>query len=127
MIIITNLTNSTLLLTIYFFFIGILKAGAAYVPVDPSFPEDRQLHILSHSRCQVVIVEEAHLNRLKGMTSSSSSSSNDGGNGVMGSNLPKILILNASTAEIKEYVPSSSSSSTSSSSGIFSISTMIAI
>jgi len=42
----------------------------------------------------VVIVEDVHLNRLKNMSNLS------GGNG---SSLPKILILNAATAEIKEY------------------------
>jgi len=83
-----------LLHIISLFTTGILKAGAAYVPVDPSFPEDRQLHILTHSKCQVVIVEDLHLDRVKHMTSSSNTS---------GENLPKILILNASTAEIKEY------------------------
>ena len=61
------------------------------MPIDPSFPEDRQLHILTHSKCQVVIVEDVHLNRLKSMSNSSSK-------------LPKILILNAITAEIEEYV-----------------------
>ena len=64
------------------------------MPIDPSFPEDRQLHILTHSKCQVVIVEDVHLNRLKSMSNSSS----DVGK------LPKILVLNAITAEIEEYV-----------------------
>jgi non-ribosomal peptide synthetase component F len=37
--------------------LGILKAGAAYVPVDPAFPPDRQSHIFSHSKCQVLITD----------------------------------------------------------------------
>lgn len=39
--------------------LGILKAGAAYVPVDPSFPPDRQLYIFTHSKCGFLIVDEA--------------------------------------------------------------------
>ena len=70
--------------------LGILKSGAAYVPIDPSFPEDRQLHILTHSKCQIVIVEDIHLNRLKNMYISQIEP------------LPKILILNASTASVIE-------------------------
>lgn len=38
--------------------LGILKAGAAYVPVDPSFPPDRQMHIFSHSNCKMLITDE---------------------------------------------------------------------
>ena len=77
--------------------LGILKAGAAYVPIDPSFPEDRQLHILTHSKCQIVIVEDVYLNRLKSMGTSTEI-------------LPKILILNASTSKLKELDDSSYSS-----------------
>jgi polyketide synthase PksJ len=42
--------------------LGILKAGAAYVPVDPSFPPDRQVYIFNHSRCAFVILDEACYN-----------------------------------------------------------------
>ncbi|MBX9690859.1 MAG: AMP-binding protein, partial [Cyanobacteria bacterium] len=38
--------------------LAILKAGAAYIPVDPSFPEDRQAYIFSHSKCPLLIVDE---------------------------------------------------------------------
>lgn len=33
----------------------------AYVPVDPSFPPDRQSHIFSHSKCQVLITDRESL------------------------------------------------------------------
>jgi non-ribosomal peptide synthetase component F len=38
--------------------LGTLKAGCAYVPIDPTFPPDRQIHIFSHSRCEYLIVDE---------------------------------------------------------------------
>lgn len=38
--------------------LAVLKAGAAYVPVDPSFPKDRQAYIFSHSKCPLLIVDE---------------------------------------------------------------------
>ncbi|MGB8956564.1 MAG: amino acid adenylation domain-containing protein, partial [Tumebacillaceae bacterium] len=35
--------------------LGILKAGAAYVPVDPAYPEDRQAYILENSACKLFL------------------------------------------------------------------------
>lgn len=37
--------------------LGILEAGAAYVPIDTSFPEDRVLFILENSRAGVLITD----------------------------------------------------------------------
>eukprot|EP01041_Mallomonas_annulata_P014319 gene14319-30488_t len=39
--------------------VAILKSGAAYVPVDPSFPPDRQSHIFTHSQSQLLIADQA--------------------------------------------------------------------
>ena len=45
--------------------IGILKAGAAYVPIDPDHPSDRQTYILENSSCKLLLepslYEENHL------------------------------------------------------------------
>jgi amino acid adenylation domain-containing protein len=38
--------------------LAVLRCGAAYVPIDPSFPEDRQKYILSHSKCKLLIVDD---------------------------------------------------------------------
>ncbi|WP_258728522.1 amino acid adenylation domain-containing protein [Bacillus atrophaeus] len=44
---------------------GILKAGAAYVPIDPDHPPDRQTYILENSSCKLLLesglYEEKHL------------------------------------------------------------------
>jgi amino acid adenylation domain-containing protein len=38
--------------------LGILKAGAAFVPIDPAYPQERIDHILTDSNCRVVIDKE---------------------------------------------------------------------
>ncbi|MDX1935261.1 MAG: amino acid adenylation domain-containing protein [Capsulimonadales bacterium] len=44
--------------------LGILKAGAAYVPLDPSFPEDRLAFMVEDARMPVVITERGLLDSL---------------------------------------------------------------
>ncbi|MGD2087201.1 MAG: amino acid adenylation domain-containing protein [Candidatus Aminicenantes bacterium] len=34
---------------------GILKAGAAYVPIDPDYPEDRRTYIAENSNCRLLL------------------------------------------------------------------------
>lgn len=38
--------------------LGVLKAGAAYVPLDPSYPEDRIAYMLKNSSARIVITQE---------------------------------------------------------------------
>lgn len=38
--------------------LAVLKAKATYIPVDPSFPIERQKYILSHSKSSLLIVDE---------------------------------------------------------------------
>lgn len=38
--------------------LAILKTNSAYVPVDPSFPRDRQAYIFGHAQCSVLVVDE---------------------------------------------------------------------
>lgn len=40
--------------------IGILKAGAAYLPLDPSLPEDRLNYIMSDSAARTFVCQPAH-------------------------------------------------------------------
>lgn len=44
---------------------GILKTGAAYVPVDPGAPPSRDAYILNDCAVKAVIVEECFLESLK--------------------------------------------------------------
>ena len=44
--------------------LGILKAGAAYVPVDPDYPPNRQAHMLKDCRPVAVLSQQALLPRL---------------------------------------------------------------
>jgi amino acid adenylation domain-containing protein len=38
--------------------LGIIKAGAAYLAVDPTYPQDRVLHVLSDSRSDFLIIDK---------------------------------------------------------------------
>ena len=38
--------------------LGVLKSGAAYVPVDPAYPEERIAYMLEDSKCKVMITPE---------------------------------------------------------------------
>jgi amino acid adenylation domain-containing protein len=40
--------------------IGILKAGAAYLPIDPEYPADRIAFMLDDARTKLVLVSKAH-------------------------------------------------------------------
>ncbi|MBU2699290.1 amino acid adenylation domain-containing protein [Sporomusaceae bacterium BoRhaA] len=38
--------------------LGILKAGAAYVPIEPEYPAERQQYILKNSSCRMLLIPE---------------------------------------------------------------------
>jgi amino acid adenylation domain-containing protein len=44
--------------------LGVLKSGAAYVPVDPAYPEERIAYILDDSKCKVLI-DKKELDKFK--------------------------------------------------------------
>ena len=44
--------------------LGVLKAGAAYVPLDPEYPRERLAFVLDDARPQVLITETPLLDRL---------------------------------------------------------------
>ncbi|KLT71296.1 non-ribosomal peptide synthetase [Flavobacterium sp. ABG] len=50
--------SETLILAIY----GILKAGAAYVPIDPKYPTERRSYIEENSKCKLVI-DDSFINK----------------------------------------------------------------
>ncbi|WP_116964848.1 non-ribosomal peptide synthetase, partial [Fastidiosibacter lacustris] len=50
--------------------VGILKAGAAYVPIDPSYPDERIRYILNDTRASLLLTQSHYLSRLKMMTNS---------------------------------------------------------
>ncbi|AHH99497.1 amino acid adenylation domain-containing protein [Kutzneria albida] len=43
--------------------LAVMKAGAAYVPLDPSYPADRIAHVLADTGTRVVLTTGAHLGR----------------------------------------------------------------
>jgi len=44
---------------------GALKAGQAYVPIDPSYPPERVAHMLANSEAELIIGNRRHTSRLE--------------------------------------------------------------
>ena len=49
---------------VYVALLGILKAGAAYVPLDSEYPTDRVTYILNDSRCKIIVTTSEYSERL---------------------------------------------------------------
>lgn len=45
--------------------LGILKAGAAYIPIDPMYPPARVSYMLKHSEAGILVTEDALLDRME--------------------------------------------------------------
>ena len=45
--------------------LGVLKSGAAYVPIDPSYPDERIKYILEDTRAKVLLVNEVYKEKLE--------------------------------------------------------------
>ncbi|BBN81237.1 hypothetical protein PA25_12220 [Pseudoalteromonas sp. A25] len=48
--------------------LGVLKAGAAYVPLDPSYPQARTTYIINDAKIQTVLTEQSLKNRVAAMS-----------------------------------------------------------
>lgn len=49
--------------------IGVVKAGAAYMPIDPEYPNERIARIVTKSRCGIVVTAPALEERIRGIVS----------------------------------------------------------
>ncbi|SMD03617.1 non-ribosomal peptide synthase/polyketide synthase, partial [Chryseobacterium sp. YR221] len=47
--------------------LAVMKAGAAYVPMDPSYPVDRIKHILQDTNATIVLTEEKSAEKISGL------------------------------------------------------------
>ena len=45
-------------------FLGVLKAGAAYVPIDPNYPDSRRQYILADAQVEILLTQTALLTQL---------------------------------------------------------------
>ncbi len=45
--------------------LAVLKAGGAYLPINPEYPEDRINYILEDSRATIVLTEQKYINKIK--------------------------------------------------------------
>lgn len=44
--------------------LGVLKTGAAYVPIDPNYPSDRITYMITDCECEIIIVNSRTTNRI---------------------------------------------------------------
>ncbi|GAA5819266.1 MAG: Condensation domain of nonribosomal peptide synthetases [Methanobrevibacter sp. CfCl-M3] len=47
--------------------LAVLKTGAAYVPISPSFPKNRVKHILNDIKSEIILTDETNHNTISGM------------------------------------------------------------
>lgn len=52
--------------------LGILKSGAAYVPVDPMYPNDRIQYIINHSEIKMLVTEDCLISQVNDLIKDSS-------------------------------------------------------
>lgn len=48
--------------------LGVMKSGAAYVPIDPAYPDERIAFLLDDCNCRLVLSNGIHEERLRGVT-----------------------------------------------------------
>ena len=76
--------------------LGILKAGAAYLPLDPSYPSERLSFMLSDAGCAVLVTQQALLERLPGLARQGGADGGaDGGAAAAGLAAPRLIRLDA--------------------------------
>ncbi|MET4143109.1 amino acid adenylation domain-containing protein [Pedobacter sp. UYP1] len=78
--------------------LGILKSGAAYVPIDPAYPQDRKGYMLSDSQCKV-LVDENYLEAFR--NSSYQYSQENLKDGAQPSDLAYVIYTSGSTGKPK--------------------------
>ncbi len=81
--------------------LGVLKAGAAYVPLDPSYPKERLRFILSDSRMPVVLTQKRLLAALPEVLGRAETQP-DGGGMSDSATEPKVICLDALEDELND-------------------------
>ena len=84
-------------------FLGVLKAGAAYVPIDPDYPESRRQYILKDAQVEILLTQTdllAHLDTKQnaGQDTEQNAEQNAGQNQVK-----QVLCLDNMAAELANY------------------------
>jgi amino acid adenylation domain-containing protein len=89
--------------------LGIMKAGAAYLPIEPGFPQERTNYMLVHSRCAFALTDTASMSKVPPSVtaidvsahSSAEMPTSDPGLDVALSDLAYVIYTSGSTGEPK--------------------------
>jgi len=81
--------------------LGILKAGAAYLPIDPVYPEKRKDYIIKESRCKVVLTGSELSSISANSNSTDPKSLQNIQNRVLTDNLAYVIYTSGSTGNPK--------------------------
>jgi amino acid adenylation domain-containing protein len=93
-------------------FLGILKAGAAYVPIDPTNPTERIAYMVADSQAEILLLRESGLDKLGGIKTRVVCLENCGqdnpdnreeyeGRGIWAENLAYVIYTSGSTGHPK--------------------------
>lgn len=63
--------------------LAILRSGAAYVPIDPAYPDERQNYMISDSTARVILADRVNASRLRSSTSVDVLDLDDAGSGFV--------------------------------------------
>ncbi len=84
--------------------IGVLKAGAAYVPIDPSYPQERIQYILKDTNTKLILTNVTYKEKLEAIIQNSNFKITDASEHCLDKNKLETTILEIDNKILKEHL-----------------------